>query len=221
MLVERILASERIDAAYGADKRLLTVGSIMHFAKPGDVVWGTGINGKRHGLAEHPALDVRAVRGPLTRRILQEAGNDVPEVYGDPGLLWSRFWPREHYAASADQAVGIVPNLHDWPRYSSDPRAINPRGEVHEVISRIARCEFIASTSLHGLVIAESFGIPARLVPPSTEPMHKYHDYYGGTGRPAVRVAATVDQAIEMGGETPPDWDGDALLGAFPLDLWR
>jgi pyruvyltransferase len=221
MLVEAILAERGIDPVSGADKRLLTVGSIMHFAHAGDVVWGTGVNGKRHGLSEHPLLDVRAVRGPLTRRILQEAGNDVPEIYGDPGLLWARFWPREHYADGPRQAVGIVPNMHDWPRHASDPRAINPQGSVHEVIGRIARCDFIVSTSLHGLVIAESFGIPARLIPPSTEPMHKYHDYYGGTGRDGVRVAATVDQAIEMGGETPPDWDGDTLLDAFPLDLWR
>jgi pyruvyltransferase len=225
MLVARILEERGTDANAGADRRLLTVGSIMHFAEPGDVVWGTGINGKRHGLPKHDlsalSLDVRAVRGPLTRRVLVESGITVSEVYGDPGLLWSRFWPREHYVTQARQAVGIVPNLHDWARYESDPRAINPRGPVHEVIGRIAQCDFIASTSLHGIVIAESFGIPARLVPPTTEPMLKYHDYYTGTGRDGVRVAATVAHAIEMGGETPPAWNGDALLDAFPHDLWR
>ena len=221
-LVKRILADNDIHAASGADRRLLTVGSILHFARPGDVVWGSGINGKQTHLRDDLTLDVRAVRGPVTRRVLQEAGIEVPEVYGDPGLLWSRFWPREHYLDGGPRReVGFVPNLHDWKHYGSDARAINPQAPLHDVIGEIARCEFVVATSLHGIVLAESFGIPARLVPPSAEPMHKYHDYYRGTGRDGVRMAATVAEAIELGGEEPPQWDGDALLAAFPLDLWR
>ncbi|WP_345752731.1 polysaccharide pyruvyl transferase family protein [Microbacterium rhizophilus] len=221
MLVKRILSDAGIDAATGADHRLLTVGSILHFAQPGDVVWGSGINGKKRTVPDGLTLDVRAVRGPVTRRVLTEAGFDVPEVYGDPGLLWARFWPREHYVDGPRQEVGLVPNLHDWKHYADDPRAINPQGPVHDVIGRIARCDFVVATSLHGIVIAESFGIPARLLPPMTEPMHKYFDYYRGTGRDGVRIAATIDEAIELGGELAPLWDADALLAAFPFDLWR
>ncbi|GAA3655914.1 polysaccharide pyruvyl transferase family protein [Microbacterium marinilacus] len=222
MLVERLLADAGVDEATEDDRRLLTVGSILHFAKPGDVVWGSGVNGKKRGIERNLRLDVRAVRGPVTRRVLSEAGMSVPEIYGDPGLLWGRFWPREHYVAEGRrQEVGVIPNLHDWKHYADDPRAISPQGDVHEVIGRIARCDFVVATSLHGIVIAESFGIPARLLPPMTEPMHKYFDYYRGTGRDGVRMAATIDEAIDLGGEQPPQWDGDALLAAFPYDLWR
>lgn len=219
-LVRRILSERGIDPASGADRRLFTVGSILQFAKSGDVVWGTGINGKEARLRGNPELDVRAVRGPITRRILAEAGVESPAIFGDPGLLWSRFWPREGYLDGPRRDVGVVPNLHDWKHYADDPRAIKPQGAVHEVIGRIARCDFVVATSLHGIVLAESFGIPARLIPPTAEPMHKYHDYYLGTGRPGVRIAATVAEAIEMGGEDPPAWDPEALLRAFPADLW-
>jgi len=220
VLVDRILAERGLDETHGSG-RLLTVGSILHFAQPGDVVWGSGINGKEAKPVGSADLDVRAVRGPVTRRVLREAGIDVPEVYGDPGLLWGRFWPREHYLSGARREVGLVPNLHDWRRYGSDPRAINPQGDPHQVISKIAHCDFVVATSLHGVVVAESLGIPARLLAPSTESMHKYHDYYRGTGRDGVHMAATVAEAIEMGGERPPRWDADSLLAAFPLDLWR
>lgn len=220
LLVERVLGDWDVSTQHGAG-RLVTVGSIMHMARAGDVVWGTGINGKKS--LERQAqvdLDIRAVRGPTTRRILSDMGMNVPAVYGDPALLWSKYWPRETYASEPTQGVGIVPNLHDWPRYKHDPRAINPIGDVHDVIGRIARCDFIVASSLHGIVIAEAFGIPARLIPPATEPIHKYLDYYGGTGR-HLNVAANVEEAIDLGGEAPIDWDADGLLNAFPIDLWR
>lgn len=219
LLVERVLVDCGASTQVG-DGRLVTVGSIMHLAETGDVVWGTGINGKKSldKLAQVD-LDIRAVRGPVTRRILTDMGKIVPAVYGDPALLWSKFWPRETYTEKSTQSVGIVPNLHDWSRHKNDPRAINPVGDVHDVIGQIARCDFIIATSLHGIVIAESFGIPARLIPPTTEPIHKYLDYYGGTGR-RLNIAANVDEAIEIGGEAPLDWDAAALLNAFPFELW-
>lgn len=219
-LVERILADRGVDPACGGARRLLTVGSILHLAAPDDVVWGSGINGKEVRLPPGLRLDVRAVRGPITHRLLHEAGIEAPRVYGDPALLWSRFWPRESYADGDRRAVGFVPNLHDWARHRDDPRVIAPQGDLHTIVGQIARCELVVATSLHGIVLAESFGIPARLVPPSAEPMHKYHDYYAGTGREEFRVAASVDEAVEMGGARPPVWDADALLSAFPLDLW-
>jgi pyruvyltransferase len=220
VLVERILADRGVDPGRGGERRLLTVGSILHLAAPDDVVWGSGINGKEAHLPPDLRLDVRAVRGPITHRLLREAGIEAPRVYGDPALLWSRFWPRESYADGDRRAVGFVPNLHDWVRHRDDPRVIAPQGDLHTIVGQIARCELVVATSLHGIVLAESFGIPARLIPPSSEPMHKYHDYYAGTGREEFRVAASVDEAIEMGGARPPVWDGDALLGAFPFDLW-
>ncbi|GGM18699.1 polysaccharide pyruvyl transferase family protein [Promicromonospora citrea] len=219
-LVARLLAEHGVDPARGAARRLLTVGSILHLAGPGDVVWGSGVNGKEADLPPGLDLDVRAVRGPLTHRLLREAGVAVPAVFGDPALLWGRFWPREAYADGPWRSVGFVPNLHDVHRHRADPRVIAPQGELHAVVGQIARCDLVVATSLHGIVLAESFGIPARLVPPSAEPMHKYHDYYAGTGRAEVRVAASVDEAVELGGAPPPAWDADALLAAFPLDLW-
>lgn len=56
------------------------------------VVWGTGIhfiediikvaNDKNSRL-----LDIRAVRGPLTKRALEMAGYICPNIFGDPAIL--------------------------------------------------------------------------------------------------------------------------------------
>jgi pyruvyltransferase len=118
-------------------------------------------------------------------------------------------------------AVTVVPNLHDVEGMDPDERVIDPRRPVREVLERIARSELVVGSSLHGAVIADALGVPARLVRAGAEPPTKYLDYYAGTGRTDVEFAASVDQAVSLGGAPPLAWDPQPLLDAFPEDLWR
>lgn len=74
--------------------RLLGIGSIVHFAQTNDCIWGTRVDGNvpDESMA-FTDLDVRAVRGPLTRERLLGKGIDCPEIYGDPGLLTPQSLP--------------------------------------------------------------------------------------------------------------------------------
>ncbi|MFS0712934.1 polysaccharide pyruvyl transferase family protein [Microbacterium sp. 2P01SA-2] len=196
----------------------------MRLTLPGDTVWGSGVNGKTMSVGAAPDLDVRAVRGPLTRDVLSDAGVSVPEVYGDPALLWPRYWPREHYLrslglAAADRAMVVVPNHNDRQLFAG-AASISPLGEPHAVIAQIARSSFVCGSSLHGIVLAEAFGIPARLIRSATEPPFKYADYYAGTGRSSYRAASSVEEACELGGEPAPDFDASSLIAAFPEDIY-
>lgn len=203
--------------------RLLAVGSIMQFGRPGDVVWGAGFNAK---LKEHrsdlPELDVRAVRGPYSRLLLEAAGLEVPEVYGDPALLLPDLFPETRsWAEQKTRQVVVLPNLHDEGKLMGDERVVSPRRPVWEVVRAIASADLVVGSSLHGIVVAESLGVPARLVAPEAEHPMKYLDYYAGTGRHGMAVAADVDEAVRLGGATPIDgWSSSALIGAFPEDLW-
>jgi pyruvyltransferase len=116
--------------------------------------------------------------------------------------------------------VTVVPNLHDARSQRSAPGFLDPRSDVWKVLTRIANSELVVGSSLHGIVIAESFGVPARLVRPGAEPLFKYEDYYTGTGRSGFAPADSVASAIEAGGEPPAVLD-PALAAAFPRDLWR
>lgn len=220
-LVSRIVAQRGLQER-ATDRRLVTVGSIMSLTKPGDVVWGTGVNGKSMSVGAAPALDVRAVRGPRTAALLRRVGAQVPAVYGDPALLWSRYWTRQSYALDGVQARGVivVPNYNDLARYREDDRVVSPRQDFHTVIGEIARSDFVCGSSLHAIVLAESFGIPARLIRSRAEPRFKYDDYYAGTGRPCYRAARSIEEAIVLGGEPAPQFDAEALLASFPNDLW-
>lgn len=219
LIVERI-KQERGLHEPAEDRRLVTVGSILRLTRPGDVIWGSGINGKSMDLGAAPDLDVRAVRGPRTLNLLRDAGTVVPEVFGDPALLWSRFWPRESYFdGGSRQPLVVVPN-HNDRRTVEGPEVVSPLGDPHDIIGRIARSDFVCGSSLHGIVIAEAFGIPARLIRSAVEPAFKYDDYYFGTGRSSYRPATSVDEAVLLGGEDPAVFNADALLEAFPTDLY-
>jgi len=114
----------------------------------------------------------------------------------------------------------VVPNFNDFPTYPSVPTVLDPRSPLDACLQRIAQSEFIAGSSLHAIVVAESLGIPARLISSPIEDSFKYEDYYLGTGRPNAETASSLEEAVSMGGERAPLFDTAPLLDAFPIDLW-
>ncbi len=224
LLVARILAMHRVNPRTApSDRRLLSVGSVLHFARDHDVIWGTGVNGKRPDSDyAFSALDVRAVRGHRTRDFLADRGVEAPAIFGDPVLLLPLVAPELVSCARLKQyPLTVVPNFNDFPTYEPAPTLLDPRSPVEVCLKRIAQSEFVAGSSLHAIVVAESLGIPARLISSSIEDPLKYEDYYLGTGRSDPEVADTVEEAVRMGGERGPVFDARRLLAAFPLDLWE
>ena len=204
------------------DRRLLAVGSILHLAGDGDTVWGSGVNGKIGRREYHfRSLDVRAVRGPLTRKFLLDKGIECPAVYGDPALLIPLLFPELKARRADRQEYIVVPHLHEISTFPPGPEILYPTCHWREFISKILAADLVISSSLHGIVVAEAFGIPTRLLRlESAEPIFKYEDYYFGTGRNKFSYARSVADAKAMGGEELPRFDPDELLNAFPFDLW-
>jgi pyruvyltransferase len=206
-----------------SEKRLLTVGSIMHFARDEDVVWGSGVNGAvQPNFHRFSRLDVRAVRGPLTRDFLRGKSIEVPEVFGDPALLLPHVMPElVEFSENKRHDITIVPNFLEIDRFRAYGKdVLDPRDAVKSCLVRIAQSEFVIASSLHAVVIAEALGIPARLLSTDAQPSFKYRDYYMGTGRETTEPAETVEEARRRGGEGPLNWSSAPLLQAFPYDLW-
>ncbi|OJF95292.1 hypothetical protein AX760_19700 [Pararhizobium antarcticum] len=207
---------------------ILSIGSILHFANDGDVIWGSGVNGSVP-VNDHKYrnIDVRAVRGPLTRQFLKARGITVPEVYGDPALLTkrltgSRFEPTEKHA------VGIVPNMFDMALIKKNNllapfkniHLVDPTGSWNSVVEKILECKYIISSSLHGLVLADTYGIPSKYVRLTDhEGLLKYEDYYEGTGRRLI-FSRTIKEALDQEPTPPLTYDTGPLESAFPYDVW-
>ncbi len=228
-LVERIVGKSiksYTKRQNNGEKKLLASGSIFSFAFDDDVIWGSGINGKLLKKKDYQftTLDIRSVRGPLTRNfIMQHFAIDCPEVYGDPALLIPYFFPEFKKKENPSYDYIIIPhyseesmfNKAEWDNvvYSTDP--------WNEAIEKILDSRFVISSSLHGIIIAEAYGIPARLLRVSNnEPLFKYQDYYFGTNRPYFRFATSVNEAFEMGGEPPFKCDLEKIYRAFPFEYW-
>ena len=222
-LVHRIVSQQPPQHRPNRPARLLSIGSVLHFANSGDVVWGTGINGKIEGRRVGArGLDVRAVRGPKTRDALLTLGVPAPAVFGDPGLLVPEVFPEtRRWAQQKRHKLAVVPNFNDARSFASHPNFVNPLAPLWDVVRRIIQSEFVVASSLHGIVIAEAFGIPVRPLSSVAEAPFKYEDYALGTGRDSLPTSETLDDAVRAGPIEPIEWDPQPLLSAFPYDLWR
>ena len=206
------------------DKKLLAIGSIFYFARDNDVIWGSGINGKRlkkNGYS-FSSLDIRAVRGPLTRQfLLNNFHIECPEIYGDPGLLIPYFFPEFKKKENPSRDYIVIPHYSEKKLFSKDSHIVYSTEPWDQVIEKILDSKFVISSSLHGIVIAEAYGIPARLLRVSeNEPLFKFQDYYLGTNRPFFQYATSIEEALKMGGEPPFQCNLKQLYEAFPFEFW-
>lgn len=207
-------------------QKLLALGSIFYFANEGDIVWGSGINGKRLDKKDYSFvnLDIRAVRGPLTRNFLTENfGMSVPEVYGDPALLVPYLFPEFKRKANPSWDYVVIVHYLDIPYFleTDDPHIMFATQPWDIVLERILDSRFVISSSLHGIILAEAYGIPARYVRiTENEPVFKFYDYYLGTGRASFEYASSIEEALKMGGEPGIVWDPEKLYRAFPIEFW-
>jgi pyruvyltransferase len=203
------------DESNRTDPRWLVAGSILAHARPGDVVCGTG---SFDGVAALQGVDVIALRGPITA---SRAG--VPAgLMGDAGLMMPCVYDE---ARQKKFALGIVPHYVDLESVAGldapDTAVISVWSPVREFISRLRECSLIAASSLHGLVLAEAYGIPAiRIRFPSSSAIRdfelKHEDYYEGTGRKCPAAISLED--VRSGCTEAPDSTAARLAGA---SIWR
>lgn len=163
--------------------RYLAIGSILDGANERAEVWGSGFIREHDRLSGHPRR-VYAVRGPLSRESLLSQGVECPEVYGDPALLLPHFF---NPTVAKRYAVGIIPHYidkgHPWlETHRRDPQVlvIDIESGIQEFVRAVKSCEVILSSSLHGLICAEAYGVPNAWVQFSDEVIggnFKFRDY--------------------------------------------
>lgn len=148
---------------------LFTVGSVIgHLKTPGDHIWGSGLIGrpgasKLNQLRNAPPTKIHAVRGKWTRDVLvHELGWTVPEVYGDPALLLPRY-----YAPSPSRRtkkIALVPHYKHKKDFATlsggQANLVDVAGGLEGVVDQISSSSAVISTSLHGLIIAQAYGVP-------------------------------------------------------------
>lgn len=206
-------------------RHLYGIGSILFWGRQDAVIWGSGLldyppdNVSRAGKFH---LDIRAIRGPETRKILIKEGFFCPEVYGDPAILM----PYVYHPDCCDKEYEYSVILH-----KSDNKKVKNQipimcEDYRQVIDKIVKSKLIISSSLHGIIVAEAYGIPAIMLSDHRADFNylKYNDYYYSTQRYKYPVAESVEEALTIQPIALPnnlDYLRKGLIEAFPVDLWR
>jgi len=209
--------------------KIVAIGSLLHnnWIKDQDLVWGSGI--MHHIIHNKP--QVVAVRGPLTRQFLLGCEISCPKVYGDPALLLNRYYQPEIIPELQDKIV-VVPH---WSQYDElqdlseeleifyDAVVINPTDNWQTVVNQIASAKAVVSSSLHGLIVADSYSRPNIWLNVGSLVGHKgdlkFRDYLLSQNRPITSIDSIekIDSAeyYQSGNQI----DLDVLVKAFPSDI--
>lgn len=174
---------------------LLFIGSIIEsYVNSKSVIWGAGAITGNVKLSTCP-YKVLSVRGPLTRDYLLKNNIDCPEVYGDPALLLPIIYQPK--VTKKRYTYGIIPHYVDLASdnvkslvdiLNGDCTVISLRNysSWQDVIDKVNSCCFIISSSLHGLIVSDAYGIPNVWVEFSNNIVgnrFKYKDYFASVNR--------------------------------------
>ena len=145
-------------------------------------IWGSGTDSVHRQFSGRHYY--HAVRGFKTLDQIKNL-NSLPAL-GDPGLLANLWWG-ERRRPTKKFRIGLVPHFIDHGDIRIrellsmyDMHFINVLDPVDVVINEILQCDFILSSSMHGLIVADSFGIPNRRIVFSDGIISdlKFVDYY-------------------------------------------
>ena len=224
MLLERFADLEKVEWGTPCQADVITVGSVLEQVPLyfDGYVLGAGklYEGSRLYLYGEQTK-VLALRGPLSAKFY---GSET--AIGDPGLLADELlsndgtdFPERTYD------LGILPHWSD-KKLLTDKRFrgkwttldITPDGDPLSVVRAIGQCKKIVTSSLHGLIVADAFGIPRRFEYTPTLDREggrfKFRDYHQSIGmnlEPGVTKAANFRHVSDRKSEL---WDAYRELGS-------
>lgn len=223
---------------------LATAGSLIHsLDRPGLEIWGSGsiaaLRPKHiEALKDRKPAAIHAVRGYRTLKELKKLGWEAPAVFGDPASLLPRFYtPRKR--ADVAGKIALVPHYSHKPAFAAAAgldgfHTVEVQDDPGPVVDQIASARAVLSTSLHGVIVAQAYGVPWVWVRVKDEALiggdFKFEDYFTTIDRDGVRVATVDPGAIDeitLRGLAKfaylprPKLTFDELLAAFPYPLKR
>lgn len=176
------------------DADIIMVGSILEHMFPTykGIILGSG---KLHenSIINLPHANILAIRGPLSAR-----GIKGTYALGDAGLLADELIAVQEPIYN----LGIIPHWTDNvlaldPRFKNfNPKIISPTDDPIKVITEIAQCKKIVSSSLHGIILADALGIPRRI---EIAPRMLTHAHQEGGLFKWLDYSASIGVTLEIG----------------------
>lgn len=232
VIVEYMLLQKNLSLTSPTKKpfqHLMAVGSLLGSTKINATIWGTGILNEQRVMAiqkkrKFTHLDIRCVRGPLTQFVLENAGYSCPKVYGDPAILM----PLIYKPKSQEKKYDITLIQHHSFQNNNHPgfHHLNIQTNDYQAfIDELCASKLVISSSLHGIILAESYGIPAIFYNQNNmwQQSIKFLDYYYSTKRYNIKAIHSLNEIDTIHPMELPDLTEmqKELIATFPYDLWR
>lgn len=208
---------------------IIGIGSLLHDVHPDydGMIWSSGLIRDTQLTLRNPKVRVFAVRGQMSLDRINAPAKWFDRdaiVLGDGGLLMKKLFP-EHADVPKQFKLGIVPHYVDKDSIDriiplvvennpDNVLVIDICSGLDNVARAINQCECILSSSLHGLVAADSYGIPNRQFTVTTSKyitgnQFKYRDYYScfGMEQPTpfnILSTSTKEECISQAVSTGP-----------------
>lgn len=152
------------------DAEVVVIGSVLHHitrVKHQVIVAGAGV---MHGdrTIDPSNMDIRLLRGYVSRdqidwtKYPKDTAGPFTAQYGDPAMVAPLLYPPAHRKVAK---LGWVPHYIDTRKMPHADWTVNVLDTPAEVIKQITSCSYILTSSLHALIIAQAYGIPAQRVP--------------------------------------------------------
>lgn len=163
--------------------KLLMCGSILEHARSGDIILGAGHYKKE--LIDLRGTNVLALRGMLS--------GEAPR-YGDPAVLLPLIYKP---FVGITKKLGNIPHLWDQKNYTD---YIDVNLHWKDFVKEILKCEKIITTSLHGFIISQAFGVPVEWREYSEIPgaKIKYEDYLSGVENGIEKAQKQLLEALKL-----------------------
>lgn len=173
---------------YPFEKNIVAIGSILKGSNKKSIVWGSGFMRETEKCIGGKIL---AVRGKYTYNSLLNQKKENPYiklskncVFGDPALLLPIILKLDK---KPTHNIGIIPHFTEYSyfsnKYSKKIKIIKlESNDIKHVTNEIISCKYILSTSLHGIIVAHAYGIPAIWIEHSGLELNtngfKFKDYF-------------------------------------------
>ena len=157
----RLPAKEYLRRLFVAPPILFTIGSILDHCNKDIVVWGSGFQNEGETCTQGRFI---AVRGYESKNRLLQLGLKIPDnlSIGDPAILTPLLYT-PHVVKK--HKLGIVMHNKDCDyciqNFSQYHLISVVTSEIESFLTDMCSCQYILTTSLHGLILAHTYGIPA------------------------------------------------------------
>lgn len=147
------------------EEHYMTIGSIINYSTTQTIIWGSGMISEN--LKDIKFKEVLCVRGPKTYQKLIDKGYKIPRKFGDPALITPLIYKS---TSIVKYKIGIIPHIKDYDfikdNFKNDTLLVinltieKNNKSVENIIDDINSCEFILSSSLHGVILSNAYNIP-------------------------------------------------------------